>query len=322
MSGAQPFLLFTSVIYGALMVGWVARERGLISESSSGPIMRRTIMFIEPPLILLIYWVLDLSKLRVLIVMPLAASLISLGSLAAGRLVSQALGDTDRARRGSFMCCAMFSNVGITMGSFIAFLLLGQQGLSLGSLYAFYFLPFFFTVGIAVARRYSVHGGLTAKEMFTRFVCDPISLCPSIALLAGLGVNLLTHGHRPALLRPVTDAMVLVDVVIYSVAIGLSMRFGRITSYWRECAGMSLVKFLVSPLLGVGIGVALGCAGISGGVALKVVLIQASMPVAIFALVLCKLFDLDMDLANSCWILTTFATGGVFLALKVIVPVI
>ena len=322
MTGFQQFLLFSSVIYGALLVGWVARETGLINESASAKIMRRTIVFLEPFLIVLIYWALDLTKLRVLIVMPLAASLVSVGALVAGRLVAQAVGHDDRRGRGSFVCCAMFSNVGLTMGSFIAFLLLKQQGLSMASLYAVYFLPFFFTIGMVVARRYSPNGKYTAWEMLARFLRDPISLAPNIAILMGLVVNLVTHGHRPQILQHVTDGLVLVDVTIYFVAIGLSMRFGRILSYWRDCLGMSFVKFVATPIIGVGVGLLLGCPGIGGGVAMQVVVIQSAMPVAIFALVLCKLFDLDMDLANASWIFTTFATAGVFLALKVIVPML
>jgi len=319
MTGFQQFMLFSAVIYGALLVGWAARETGLIHEKNSAKIMRRTIVFIEPFLIVLIYWALDLTKLRVLVVMPLAASLISIGALFAGGLVARTVGHKDRRERGSFVCCAMFSNVGMTMGSFICFLLLGQRALSIASLYAFYFLPFFFTIGMMVARRYSPSGKVTAREMLVRFLRDPISLAPNIAILTGIVVNLATHGHRPEALSPVTDALVLVDVTIYSVAIGLSMRFGRVLSYWRDCLGVSFVKFVVSPILGVGVGLLLGCPSIGGGLAMQVLIIQSAMPVAIFALVLCKLFDLDMDLANASWIFTTFATAGVFLALKVIV---
>jgi hypothetical protein len=322
MTGFQQFMLFSSVIYGALLVGWAAREMGLINEKISGKIMRRTIVFLEPFLIVLIYWALDLTKLRVLIVMPLAASLVSIGALVAGRLVAQAVGHEDRRERGSFVCCCMFSNVGLTMGSFICLLLLGQRALSLASLYAVYFLPFFFTIGMVVARRYSPSSKYTAWEMLARFLRDPISLAPNIAIVAGIAVNLITHGQRPQVLGHVTDALVLVDVSIYSVAIGLSMRFGRILSYWRDCLGMSLVKFIITPIIGIGVGLLLGCPGIGGGLAMQVVVIQSAMPVAIFALVLCKLFDLDMDLANASWIFTTFATAGVFLALKVIVPML
>ena len=43
------------------------------------------------------------------------------------------------------------------------------------------------------------------------------------------------------------------------------------------------------------------------GLAFKVVLILSSMPVAFNALVAASIYDLDLDLANSCWIVTTGA---------------
>ncbi len=322
MTGLQQFVLFTCVIYGGLLAGWIARERGLIAETSSARIMGRTIVFIEPFLIVLIFWALDLSKLRVLLVMPLTAVFTSVGALLTGRLVAQAIGHKDRAALGSFVCCSMFSNVGLTMGSFIVFLLLQQQGLSLASLYAAHFLPFFFTIGMIVVRRYASDGQYTAWDLFRRFLRDPVSLAPNIAILTGIAVNLLTGGRRPAALGTAADALVLVNVTIYSLAIGLSLHFGRMLSYWRDCLGLSFVKFAATPLIGLGVGYALGCADIGGGLAMKVVLIQSAMPVAIFALVMCKLFNLNMDLANACWIFTTFATLLVFVALKALVPLI
>jgi predicted permease len=216
----------------------------------------------------------------------------------------------------------MFSNVGLSMGSFISFLLLQQQGLSMGSLYAAYFVPFFFTVGMVVVRRYSANEEHSTLGMIRRFFCDPISIAPNLGILAGLTANFLSGGHRPEALKPLATGLLLTTVSIYSVGIGLSMRFGRIARFWRDCLGMSFVKFVAAPLIGLSVGLFLGCHEISGGLALKVVLIQSSMPVAIFALVMCKLFDLDMDVANSCWLFTTLATVGVFLALRAVVPAI
>ena len=44
---------------------------------------------------------------------------------------------------------------------------------------------------------------------------------------------------------------------------------------------------------------------IDNGLPFKVVLILSSMPVAFNALVAASLYDLDLDLANSCWLLST-----------------
>ena len=43
------------------------------------------------------------------------------------------------------------------------------------------------------------------------------------------------------------------------------------------------------------------------GLAFKVVLVLSSMPVAVNALVVASIYDLDLDLANACWLVITGA---------------
>ena len=50
----------------------------------------------------------------------------------------------------------------------------------------------------------------------------------------------------------------------------------------------------------------MGYARILGGLPMKIVIIESSMPVAFSALLLTVLFDIDRDLSNSCWLVTTF----------------
>jgi hypothetical protein len=46
---------------------------------------------------------------------------------------------------------------------------------------------------------------------------------------------------------------------------------------------------------------------IGDGLVFKVVLILTSMPVAFTALVAASIYDLDLDMANSCWLVSTLA---------------
>ena len=49
----------------------------------------------------------------------------------------------------------------------------------------------------------------------------------------------------------------------------------------------------------------LGLHEIDDGLILKVIIIASSMPMGILALVATSIYDLDLDLANSCWLITT-----------------
>ena len=49
----------------------------------------------------------------------------------------------------------------------------------------------------------------------------------------------------------------------------------------------------------------LGYGKIEEGLPLKIVIILSSMPVAFTAIIPPSIYDLDLDLANSCWLVTT-----------------
>jgi predicted permease len=83
------------------------------------------------------------------------------------------------------------------------------------------------------------------------------------------------------------------------------MRIRTIQNYLKECVAVSAVKFLIVPIVLTLTAFLLGYGKIENGLPLKVVMILSSMPVAFTALVPPSLYDLDIDLANSCWLFST-----------------
>ena len=83
------------------------------------------------------------------------------------------------------------------------------------------------------------------------------------------------------------------------------MKFRKIGAYLRECLSISLIKFILVPVLVSLPAYFLGYGNIQNGLPLKVVLILSSMPVAFNALIPPSIYNLDLDLANSCWFFTT-----------------
>jgi len=83
------------------------------------------------------------------------------------------------------------------------------------------------------------------------------------------------------------------------------MRIKTIQDYLRECVAISATKFLIVPVILTLTAFLLGYGKIEEGLPLKVVMILSSMPVAFTALVPPSLYDLDIDLANSCWLFST-----------------
>lgn len=85
---------------------------------------------------------------------------------------------------------------------------------------------------------------------------------------------------------------------------------------------MAAIKFLILPAAVTSVGILLDYGKMLDGLPLKVLIILSSMPVGFLALVPPVLYDLDVDLANSCWLFTTALLAMVLLELHVIVNLI
>lgn len=83
------------------------------------------------------------------------------------------------------------------------------------------------------------------------------------------------------------------------------MRFSSVADNLAEGMAIFLIKFIIIPLAAVSAATALGLNEINNGLPVKVVLIASSMPVAFTALVAASIYELDLDLANACWLVTT-----------------
>jgi predicted permease len=83
------------------------------------------------------------------------------------------------------------------------------------------------------------------------------------------------------------------------------MHFSSVRNHLVEGAAMFLIKFLILPLVAGSAAYLLGFHEMQGGLPMKIVLIASSMPVAFNAVVVTSIYDLDLELANACWLITT-----------------
>ena len=93
--------------------------------------------------------------------------------------------------------------------------------------------------------------------------------------------------------------------ILLLISIGMAMKFRKVGAYLRECVSISLIKFILVPVLASVPAYFLGYGRIQNGLPLKVVIILSAMPVAFNALIPPSIYNLDLDLANSCWFFTT-----------------
>lgn len=249
-------------------------------------------------------WIVSFENLKI-ILLPFIGliALLSGGVLALG--LASYLGKGSKAR-GTLYCCGSFTNIG-SIGALVAFVFLGEKGFGLIALYKMFEEVSYYTIGFPLARYFS---GSSDKVTFRQRLLD-ISKDPFVrAALAAFGSGLilnLTSIPRPEFFETLNTFFVPAGTFILLISIGLGMRFSSVTGYYLEGLQLCLIKFILVPVIAVTLGYLAGFRTIDNGLALKVVLIASSMPVAFTALVAASIYDLELDLANSCWLLTTSA---------------
>lgn len=217
---------------------------------------------------------------------------------------------------GSFFCCGTFTNLG-AVGSLVCLIFLGENTIALVALYRFLEDMYYFGIAFPIAKKFSTAN--TRYNKSYKFSVHPILYIIIFALGAGICLNLFKV-YRPDYLGNVASLSTMLSTICFLYAIGLSLHISKIGSYLKPALAMCSIKFIISPLLITTIALILGFASLENGLPLKTVLILSAMPVAMTALVPPSLFNLDLHLANTCWIITTMALILVLPALLFILP--
>ncbi|MGB3210399.1 MAG: AEC family transporter [Desulforhopalus sp.] len=298
-------LIITGLVCGYLWQLW-AKRKGSEYEASI-PATRKLLqkiglLFFMPVSFVAAVWVVSFEDIRVAFLPAIGAGALLLGGLL-GLAVATFM-KKNGPQKGVLFCCGSFTNIG-SIGALVAFVFLGETGFGLVALYKMFEEIVYYTIGFPIARYYS---GAENKATFwhrTREISrDPFVRAAFGAFVCGLVLN-LSGIPRPSFFETLNGFFVPCGTFILLVSIGLGMRFSSVGNYLAEGFLISLIKFIAVPLIAVSTAVALGFGEINDGLPLKVVLIASSMPVAFTALVAASIYDLDLDLANSCWLITT-----------------
>ena len=313
MAPEVKFAVMAACIYLPLGLGHASRTFGLLDADVSKRLSRFAVVVFESSVVLMGTWSLSLeSPARVLLV-PVLGAVVSLGLLGVGFLASS-LFHQEPIRRGAFLLCALMSNIGMSLGGFLCYLLFGMPGQSLSVVYTTHFMPVALLIGLMIATHYGHGGRASVRSTLASMARNPLVVAPTVALVVGLGLNVAGVG-TPAWVSPMNGVAVYLVVSLHAYSIGLTLRVQRIGRYWREVSAIAAIKFVVGPLLGAAAVFVFGQWGAFDGLLWRVVVVEGAMPVAIFATIVSNVFDLDRDLANSAWLLTT-------LACVVVVPVL
>lgn len=306
-------IIFVSLIAGCLIRRWTSSGSAPLSESALKALrllIQKIAMFgLIPVSAMLSLWGLPSPDPHLLVLPALGLTAWICGGVLAVFFSRRMALSPEKT--GSMYCCGTFTNIG-AVGCLVAVMQFGEQAIAMASLYRLCEEMFYFGVALPAARSFSAHASRLSRSF--RLHVDPVLAAILAALALGLVLN-LADVSRPDVLGTLSSAAMIAGTICFLLSIGMGLRPSRMTCYLREAAVISLIKFAFVPVIVTSLAVLAGLGDVEGGLPLKVVIVLSAMPVAMNALIPPSLFDLDLDLANACWVFTT-------LALVVILPII
>jgi len=298
-------------MFGSLAVGYGYRLHVHASQPGRLPDLKRlatslqrvSIIAITPIVLINTFWGLNLTG-GTLVLFPFVGAASHVIGGIAGVFVAGRMG-LGRRKTGSMFTSGAFTNLG-SFGSLVAYMFYGEAGYALAVLFRLLEPLLYYSIGFPVAKLYSdeTPSGTKFRLDLRALAHDVLILLPILSIVIGTALR-WSGLARPALLGQLISPLIMVSTALMLTSVGLNMRPSALRDHLREASAVAAIKFVVLPISLAAVGLALGYHRIDGGLPFKVLITLSAMPVAFNALIPPSLYKLDMDLANSAWILTT-----------------
>ena len=281
-----------------LLAGYIAYQRGRISDALCNALIRFNIIVMATLLAVLSFWVMPLS--RSLLWLPLFSALFMLvpGSIA---YLTFARRHKDALSRGAYYMSAMLTNIG-TIAGLSAFLLYDEVGFAYVQIVSSFQVGLLVLVCFPLAAMFRAQGakeGTRVHLSFRELFLTPNQV-PVLGLIAGLALNV--YGvERPAVLGTAFQALVHIGAWTALFPVGCLVDFSRALPYIKKTADLIPLRFLLTPLIFFGLCRLL----FADSVLIGSVLLIAAAPTAINAVLTARLYKLNVDLTVASFLVTT-----------------
>lgn len=268
-------------------------------------LQKAALLFFNPVAILGATWVADIHDLKIAALPFLGmAALFSGGALA--YIASKSL-HLNRKQTGSYIVCGGFTNIG-SLGALFCYIFLGESGFALVPFYKLFEELIYYAIGFPIAKSFSddLTGTPSLIQRLKSVATDIFILAAVSSITLGLTLNLCSI-PRPEIYGRINSVFIPLAALLLLISIGMAMRFSSVKRNLLYGLIIAAIKFIMLPILILGLGFLFGLDKIDNGLPLKVALILSSMPVGFIALVPPTIYDLDIDLANTCWLVTNTA---------------
>ena len=295
-------------IFLVLGVGWLAGRQLLGEHSNPGGVPENSLRALSRLVFYIFGPSLVFSSLATSDVAIQEVGRIGLFALLATLLVgviawlcSHALG-LSATQSSSVLLVTMFGNIG-NYGLPFNELAFGPEALERAIVYFVSSSVLLFSLGILIAARAQ---GKTLTQALARVTRVPIVYALVLAGLVRLGLFTV-----PAPIFKAVELLAQASVPLMMIILGIQLAAVRIRGNWRLVAAASALRLLVAPVLAITLARGLNLNGLAQSVSIA----QASMPSAVFNIILAVEFDLCVDLTTSVVFVTTIISPATLIPL-------
>ncbi len=297
-----PVILILASLTAGILLRYIL-QKAAVSRSREDTIrkglQKSCFLFMNPLVLIGATWILPLEDRQILLLPVIGVAAISLGGVYS--ILYTRLRRMPLPRRGSHFCVSYYTNIG-SVGGLVVFTMLGEAGFVLMPLYKLLEPVMYFGLGFPIAALF----GKTGKEQNRSpggIFKDPVILLSMSSIALGFVLNLQGF-TRPVLYGSINNILIPLMSSILLVSIGMGMDFRNMKGHLVSALSVGGIKFLLVPLT-ITIGsYLLGMGEIMGGVPLMTIFILSSMPAGFVSIMPASLYGLDLDYANTAWILT------------------
>lgn len=280
-----------------LTLGYLCRCRQTWGEKFFRNMIDFNIFLLYPVLSILSFWVLHLTaELMWLPVFGVVLGIIPGVAAYAGLKRKY----HDPLERGSYLLSAILSNFG-TLGGLCAFILFGEIGYAYVQLTVVpqNFVLFLFCFPLA---QYYYQQSLQGAN----YKVDPVQIffnrnqLPVLGLLLGIVLNYCAL-PRPEFLGRIFDPLVHLGAWTALMPIGFSIELAEMKRYYRHILDLVPIKFVLTPILSY----LMARLVIRDETTIHTLIVIASTPTAINAVVTAKIHNLNVNVAMAAFVVTT-----------------
>ncbi|SDZ56200.1 hypothetical protein SAMN05421736_11758 [Evansella caseinilytica] len=304
------FIFALSIILAGLLFGRGLRvllDKGVIPSAKRMHTILKActmaaLLVVNPIIIMGAFWNVQLDEPRLILLPVLGAATLCLGgalALAAAKWMKM-----DRAQTGAMFSSGMYTNLG-SFGNLFCFVFLGEVSLVFVAMFRLLEDLIYYLVGFPIAQSYGEkRAGEARKSAWRKIMTNPFIIMTFLAIIIG-GVLNVSSWNRPAFYAGFNSFLVPLFTILLVVPTGFNLKVSAAKGFIKESMLIGAIKYVIVPVTVTLIGVASGLHLVYDGIPLKVVIVLSAMPPGFTSLVPPQLFKLDMDLANSSWLINT-----------------